>query len=326
MHDLAVLVPARNERFLARTIEDILKFAEGDTEVIAVLDGKWADPPVPDHPRVHVIYHVQAVGQRAAVNEAARMANSRYVMKLDAHCALGAGFDVKLVEPYLRGELMSEVASVPRMYNLHAFDWVCACGERTYQGPHPQQCVKCGSVAHEMDVLWRAKKSPTTTAMLFDSELHFQYFGAYKKRPEAQGELSETMSLLGACWVIQRDRFFALGGMDTAHGSWGQVGTEVACKSWLSGGRLVCNQRTWFAHMFRTQPGFRFPYPNAGPEQARAYSRQLWLNNAWPGQVHPLAWLVEKFRPVPGWHDEKGVSVLEQVNEAGRVFAERVVA
>jgi hypothetical protein len=32
--ELSILVPARNEMFLTRTVEDILAHAEGDTEVI----------------------------------------------------------------------------------------------------------------------------------------------------------------------------------------------------------------------------------------------------------------------------------------------------
>ena len=46
-YDLSILIPARNEMFLARTIEDILTNIEGNTEIIAILDGCWADPPIP---------------------------------------------------------------------------------------------------------------------------------------------------------------------------------------------------------------------------------------------------------------------------------------
>jgi len=48
MTDLTILIPARNEIFLLNTIQDILQHIEGDTEIIAVLDGAWADPPIPD--------------------------------------------------------------------------------------------------------------------------------------------------------------------------------------------------------------------------------------------------------------------------------------
>ena len=87
---------------------------------------------------------------------------------------------------------------------------------------------------------------------------------------------------------MPRKRFWDLGGLDESHGSWGQLGTELACKSWLSGGKLITSKKTWFGHMFRTG-NFRrhgessFPYPLSGNAQERAkqYSRDLWLNDKW---------------------------------------------
>ena len=72
MTDLSVIIPARNEIFLRRTIEDLIANIRGDTDIIAVLDGQWADPPIDDNPRVRLIYHSQPIGQRAACNEAVR--------------------------------------------------------------------------------------------------------------------------------------------------------------------------------------------------------------------------------------------------------------
>ena len=91
--DLSILIPARNEEFLSKTIEDILSNIEADTEVIAVLDGEWANPPIPQHPRVNVIYLPESIGQRAAGNLACRLSRAKYIMKVDAHCAFDKGFD-----------------------------------------------------------------------------------------------------------------------------------------------------------------------------------------------------------------------------------------
>jgi hypothetical protein len=138
--------------------------------------------------------------------------------------------------------------------------------------------------------------------MRFDKALHFQYFAEYKKRQ--QGDLVETMSILGACFMLSRERYFALDICDEKHGSWGQQGTEVACKTWLSGGRVIVDKRTWFAHLFRTQGGdFGFPYKQDDKQvqRAREYSRDLWLNDKWDKAIHPLSWLIEKFSPVPDW-------------------------
>lgn len=93
--------------------------------------------------------------------------------------------------------------------------------------------------------------------------------------------------------------------MDEKAGSWGGMGTELSCKSWLSGGRVMVNHETWFAHLFRTQREFSFPYQNPGNALAVARNKELWLNNKWPKAKYPLSWLIDKFAPVPDWPNEK---------------------
>src|SRR5512137_2181980 len=97
-YDLSILIPARNEMFLDRTIADILANIQGSTEVIAVLDGYKSDLPSAADPRVTVIYNTQSVGQRAATNQAAKISQAKYLMKCDAHCAFDQGFDVKMIQ------------------------------------------------------------------------------------------------------------------------------------------------------------------------------------------------------------------------------------
>jgi len=95
--DLSVLIPSRNEMFLAKTIENVLSNIRGDTEIIAVCDGSWPDPPIQDDPRVTLIHVSKPIGQRAATNEAARLSRAKFIMKLDAHCKVDEGFDIKLM-------------------------------------------------------------------------------------------------------------------------------------------------------------------------------------------------------------------------------------
>ena len=110
------------------------------------------------------------------------------------------------------------------------------------------------------------------------------------------------MSLQGSFFLLTREKYWALNICDEGHGSWGQQGTEVACKTWLSGGRVIINKNTWYAHMFRTQGGdFGFPYPNPGVQKARDYSKKLWLENNWPLAIHKLDWLTKKFK-APDWY------------------------
>lgn len=294
MTDLSILIPARNEIFLAKTIQDILANARGSVEVIAVLDGAWADPPIADDPRVTLIYHPVSVGQRAATNEAARMATGKYLMKCDAHCAFAPGFDVEML-----ALMAPDITMVPVMRNLHAFDWVCEEGHRRYQGPSGP-CEKCGKPTM-MDVVWIAKNSPQSTAYRFDRNMHFQYWNDWGKRQ--QGDLTETMSLQGSCFLLTREKYFELDICSEEFNSWGQQGVEVACKTWLSGGRVMVNRRTWYAHMFRTQGGdFSFPYPNPETkiQENRELSRELFERDGWPGARRSFTWMIEHFNP-PEW-------------------------
>lgn len=298
--ELTILIPARNERWLARTIEDIFAHAEMDTEVVAVLDGAWADPPIPDHPRLTLIHHATPVGQRAACNQAARVARGKYLMKVDAHCAFDQGFDRKLLEL-----MQDDWTMVPVMRNLHVFNWMCPDGHARYQGPSGP-CQTCGK-ATTMDVVWISKERPQSKSYCFDSTPHFQYFRDWLKRPEVQPPLTDTMSLQGSAFLCTAERYWTLGLCDESWGSWGSQGIEVACKTWLSGGRVVVNHSTWYAHCFRTQGGdFGFPYPlkQSAVEEAKKRAREAFFEGRWPHASRPLSWLVKKFWPVPGWTEQ----------------------
>jgi len=299
--ELSVVICARNEEFLAQTVKNVIENSCDETEVIVVADGYAPDPPVEAHDRVRLIHLDNSIGQRAAVNLGVEASKARFMMKLDAHCAVDEGFDVKLM-----ANCEPDWTVVPRMYNLYAYDWKCyKCGKLQYQGK-PFNC--CGDVRKRMK--WQPKRRARSDFMRFDSNMQFDYWSSFSKRPEASADICEQLCAVGACWFMERERYWELGGLDEAHGGWGQVGVEVACKSWLSGGKQMVNKKTWFAHLFRTgnfagtgHNGTTFPYPLSGSdvEKAKKYSRDLWLNDRWPMAKYKLQWLLDRFSPVPGW-------------------------
>jgi glycosyltransferase involved in cell wall biosynthesis len=323
--ELSVLIPARNEEWLSRTVADVLAHARAETEVIVVCDGEWANPPLEDHPRLRMIRTPAPIGQRAATNVAARMSNATYVLKLDAHCSMAEGFDQTLIDA--ARTLGPDVTQIPQMRNLHVFWRICkACGTRFYQGPMTAACDHCQSTeGYRREIVWQPRANTRTDSWRFDHTLHFNYWNGRFNRRSTRSDIEDVMSSVGACFFMRRDQFWRLGGLDESHGSWGQFGVEIACKSWLSGGRHVVNRLTWFAHLFRTQGAdFGFPYPMRGSDQdkARAHSRQLWMENTWPGQTRPLSWLIEKFQPIPGWHlPEKEESPTARLDALAKVMA-----
>lgn len=271
---LSVLIPARNEKYLERTIRDVLQNAEGEIEVLVMLDGYLPDPQIVlDDDRVVFYHHKEAKGQRQSVNELARYAKGKFLMKLDAHCAVDKGFDVKLAADYQEGWVV-----VPRMYNLDTKTWTPKRHKKT-------------------DYMYIGFNER--------GELRSLYYGGeqYKEMHRRPDLIDDTMGCMGPCRYMSAETFWKLGGCDEGHGSWGSEGIEWACKAWLSGGALKVNKKTWFAHWFRASDG-GFPYKikQSDIDKARIYAENLWLQDKWPHQKRPFRWLLEKFNP-PGWDE-----------------------
>lgn len=268
MKDVSFLLPARNEVYLERTIRDVLKNIRGNSEILILLDGYIPHPQiVTGDDRVRFIHKEQSIGQRAAINLMAKESQGKYLCKLDAHCAIDEGFDLKMM-----ADCEYDWTVIPRMYNLNVKTWKPKLHKRT-------------------DYMY--------IGMQLGRELRAEYYtGQDWKEWHAKPEIiDDTMACMGPCFFMHKERFWELGGCDERHvGGWGQQGVEVSLKAWLSGGSLKVNKKTWFAHWFRGSDG-GFPYPISGRqiEAVRQYSRDLWLNNKWPLQKRPIQWLFDKF-------------------------------
>ena len=349
-YDLSVLIPARNEEYLNLTVQSVLKNIRGKTEVLVGLDGSWSNPPIQvpqGTPNLTIVYYPNSIGQRGMTNQLCKLSKAKWVMKLDAHCVVDEGFDVKLL-----ANAQDNWTIVPALLNLHVFDWKCKkCGNTWYQSPTPRHCMNnhsegqnprdlnslCDNTTDfEKVIIFKPRFNKRSEFFRFDTDLHFQYHGVRGKHPDAKGDIAETMSIQGSCFMVTKERYETLNLCDEKFGSWGQQGVEVACKTWLSGGRVVVNKTTYYSHMFRTQGGdFGFPYPLSGKQikGAREYSRKLFIENTWPLQKYPLSWLIEKFAPLndkdpkkaPDWHTEAGKQMLDRVNEEGRKFTEKKI-
>ena len=310
--DISICIPARNEEFLARTVQDILENKEANTEIIVGLDSEWANPCIPQHPDVNVIFVPETVGQRGITDLCVKLSRAKYIIKCDAHCSFDKGFDRKMLEMFK--ETGDNVTAVPTMRNLWVFDWKCGhCGWKKYQGPTPEKCDNCGKTDNlYKKMVWVGKERPQSNSYAFDAEPHFIYFNDYTKRPEYKESLektgiTETMSLQGSFFMATREKYWELG-LGGDFGSWGNQGLQVACATWLSGGRVLVNHKTWYSHCFRTQGGsFGFPYEQHGRAVDKTKKKvwEFFINGKWDKQIHSVSWLVEKFWPVPGWTQEQ---------------------
>lgn len=280
-----------------------MKHIKGETEIIVGLDGWTIDYEMRDHPLVRYFISEDSIGQRAMTNKLAEMSDAKYVMKLDAHCSMSDGFDVRMMN-----DMADFVTLVPALANLHAYDWVCKdCGIKYYQREKPT-CEVCKRDKMIMERVWDIKPKPMFSEFFFDPDLVFQFGSAEKAEI-----LSETMAIQGSGFMIERERYWDLNICDEAFGSWGQQGVEVALKSWLSGGMVIATRKAFMGHLFRTNEQFPYERDMKQVEHAYSFSKDLFLGNKWPRQVISIQTLIKSFGYPCGWDEEK-VSQLSTLN------------
>jgi len=104
-----------------------------------------------------------------------------------------------------------------------------------------------------------------------------------------------------------RDYFYELELMDEAsYGTFWNEFQEIGLKCWLSGGRVIRNKRTWYAHLHKGKKyGRGYHLGKSTLVQGATYTRK-WMTPglAWDKQTLPLSWLIERFWPVPSWTQE----------------------
>lgn len=192
MKDISILIPARNEKYLQQTIDDIERHIEADTEILV---GDDTEP----------------IGQRAMTNKLAQKAQGRYLMKVDAHCSFGKGFDRIMLE-----DIDDRTILAPLLLGLDA--------ER-----------------------WQPLQKPVSSAYYFDRDFVFQYH----KEAENTEPFNETMCLQGSAWMVSRENYWNWNVCDESYGSWGWQGVELGIQAWLNDGRCATTKRTYYAHLFR---------------------------------------------------------------------------
>ena len=282
MAKVSVIIPSRNEQFLAPTIHDLFEKAEGDIEVIAILDGYWPIPWLDDYPNLEIIHRGTSYGMRAAINKGVNISTGTHIFKLDAHCAVDQGFDVKLV-----ADCEEDWVVVPRRYSLDAEEW-----KRREKAPYdhmllsyPDQPLDYGGAGYHGKA-WRQKDR------IFDSE----------KEP-----IFDLMSFQGSGWFMRKEYFRFLELMDEEnYGTFWQEAQEIGIKCFWSGGMVKRNTLTWYAHLHKGRKyGRGYFLDKRQLKKPVRYTNEFISghDHKWHKQIpgRDLRWLVQHFWPVPGW-------------------------
>jgi len=93
---LSVIIPSYKDPLLHKTIDSLLENAEGEIEIIPVLDGYWPETPIRSDPRIRIVHLGKNRGMRGAINAGVSVARGEFIMRTDEHCMFAKGFDMAM--------------------------------------------------------------------------------------------------------------------------------------------------------------------------------------------------------------------------------------
>lgn len=273
---LTVVIPSKTEKFLQKTILDVLEKATGEIEILPILDGY--EPPeeelVKDSRVRYIRLEAKPYSQkRHGINLAVSQAKGEYVMSLDAHCMMAKGFDTQLAKDHKRNWVQ-----IPRRHRLDAEKWALQ-----------PQSDKRPPIDYEY-IMWPLQFNPIA--------LHgFKWDDRTIAREKFL--IDDTIQFQGSCWFMAKKWFEKMGFMQIeGYTGWGQEAEEISLTTWKNGGRVVTNKNTWYAHLHKGQAYGRM-YHLSREENHRSYNYSY---NKWVTENKDFfIELIEKFAPLPGW-------------------------
>lgn len=270
---VSIVIPSRNEKYLQQTIQDLLSGAKGNIELIAVIDGYWPNiNEFVDDKRVTYIHFDPARGMRNAINSAVLISKGEYLLKSDAHCKFEKGYD-----EILKQECKDDWIVVPRRFALNPVTWMVT--------PNPKYPIDY---------------------MYLSPDLHGEVWSEKNRNVNLEEiKIDNLMSSQGSCWFMKRSYYDYLELLDEEnYGTFYNEFQEIGLKCWLSGGRIVVNKNTWYAHWHKPSDVGRGYSLDKGQKEKAVKMVRRWVDEkkVWHKQIHSVGWLVERFKPVPGWN------------------------
>lgn len=279
---VSVIIPARNEAHLKKTVVDLLAHAAGDIEILVFLDGPQPDPQLPADARIRVIWNDPAIGMRPCINAGAELATGKYLLKVDAHCMFAPGYDAAL-----RADCDEDWLAVPTRHSIDGETWRVKGRDYNYSIlTYPYLASMYGEGLHAVTFPWNQNKAVNAA--------------------RAHLLVDDLLSAQGSCWFQHRANFLRLGPLDHANLYFYQESQETMLRQWVTGGRCVINKRTWYAHWHKGKesqgadgrPGRGYYLDVRKKRSSEAFSTDWWLNNRQPGAQRTFVSLIEQFWPL----------------------------
>jgi hypothetical protein len=297
---LSIIIPSYKCKYVARTVEDIYAKAKGPIEVIVVLDGYWPVPPIQSHKTLTIIHKGINSGMRNSINMGAVIAKGEYLLKCDDHVMFSYGFDEALTKDCAPNQL-----SVPSRFMLDVEAWQPRREAIEYEYlAYPYRYldrVRYGMGLHSKKWLGEKGCDPPNMGPQ-------QFY--FRENARKDIKIDEIMIIHGSCWMMPREHFFKIGGLEDAglFKSLYMEPQEICLKTLLTGGRCVVNKNAWYAHMHKTSTDGsakrEYELDLHVMRDTERFGTALWMNDKWAGATKPMKWLIDKFWPIPGWPDD----------------------
>jgi len=239
----SILITARNEEeLLQRTVESVLVHAPPDDHEIVVVDDASNRPAMValegvlrTSKSIRVFRNEARLGLIRSRAIAAHEARGEYLAFLDAHCAVSRG--------WLEG-LAEAVTSLPRGGGI-AVPSVHGLDAETWQMHDSAPPIQASSIINPfMDFGWVEPLS-------------------LEGRPC-------TCTLGGMAWLVARDWYEHVGGLDEEMIGWGGENLDVALRTWIAGGWCVVVPEVSVGHLFRLEAKDPIPAEELAYNKLRA--------------------------------------------------------
>lgn len=245
---LSVVIPSFKDPLLHKTINSLLENAQGEIEIIPVLDGYWPETPIKEDERIRVLHLGKNRGMRGAINAGVRIASGDFIMRTDEHCIFGKGFDVILTKDCKPNWIVTA-----RRYFLDPVAWkIMDISPVDYEKLKVRDIG--GGIKKFEGVNWRRRAKERKDKMI-----------------------DETMAMQGSMWVMPKAWWEkVIVELESKHyGTMYQDSHEMVFKTWKNGGKLMVNKNTWFAHKHVSFPRTH-QYSRSEWEAGVKYAYETW--------------------------------------------------